>query len=100
MRINGELRQRDNSRNMIFSLDELLNFVDARVRLVPGDMVFTGSTSGVGLEDGRFLQPGDQLEAEIEKIGVLVHAVGPKRSLAPHRATGRLGLPLEQVPKS
>jgi 2-keto-4-pentenoate hydratase/2-oxohepta-3-ene-1,7-dioic acid hydratase in catechol pathway len=100
MRINGELRQRDNSRNMIFSLDELLNFVDARVRLLPGDMVFTGSTSGVGLEDGRFLQPGDQLEAEIEKIGVLVHAVGPKRSLAPHRAAGRLGLPLEQVPKS
>jgi 2-keto-4-pentenoate hydratase/2-oxohepta-3-ene-1,7-dioic acid hydratase in catechol pathway len=93
MRINGEIRQRDNSRNMIFPMDELLNFVDARVRLRPGDMVFTGSTCGVGLEDGRFLQPGDRLEARIEHIGTLEHSVGPKRILSPHRAAGRLGLP-------
>jgi 2-keto-4-pentenoate hydratase/2-oxohepta-3-ene-1,7-dioic acid hydratase in catechol pathway len=93
MRINGEIRQRDNSRNMIFSMDELLNFVDARVRLRPGDMVFTGSTCGVGLEDGRFLQPGDRLEARIEHIGTLEHRVGPKRILSAHRAAGRLGIP-------
>ena len=94
MRINGELRQRDNSRNMIFSMDELLNFVDARVRLRPGDMVFTGSTCGVGLEDGRFLEPGDRLEATIERIGTLEHSVGARRVLHPNRAVGRLGMPV------
>jgi 2-keto-4-pentenoate hydratase/2-oxohepta-3-ene-1,7-dioic acid hydratase in catechol pathway len=94
MRINGEIRQQDNSRNMIFAMDELLNFVDARVRLRPGDMVFTGSTCGVGLEDGRFLQPGDRLEARIEHIGILEHRVGAKRVLSPNRAVGRLGMPV------
>jgi 2-keto-4-pentenoate hydratase/2-oxohepta-3-ene-1,7-dioic acid hydratase in catechol pathway len=54
--------------------------------------VFTGSTCGVGLEDGRFLQPGDLVEAKIERIGVLRNRVGPKRVLAPARAEGRLGI--------
>lgn len=94
MRVNGEVRQRDNSRNMIFPLDELLNFVDARIRLRPGDMIFTGSTCGVGLEDGRFLQPGDRLEATIEGIGTLEHSVGAQRELAPSRSVGRLGFPV------
>jgi 2-keto-4-pentenoate hydratase/2-oxohepta-3-ene-1,7-dioic acid hydratase in catechol pathway len=38
--------------------------------------VFTGTTAGVGLEDGRFLKPGDVVEAEIEHIGVLRNTVG------------------------
>jgi 2-keto-4-pentenoate hydratase/2-oxohepta-3-ene-1,7-dioic acid hydratase in catechol pathway len=94
MRVNGEVRQKDNSRNMIFPMDEILNFLDARVRLRPGDMIFTGSTCGVGLEDGRFLKPGDVLEARIEHIGTLRHSIGPKRVLSPNRSIGRLGLPL------
>ena len=94
MRVNGEVRQKDNSRNMIFQMDEILNFVDARVRLRPGDMIFTGSTCGVGLEDGRFLASGDLLEARIEHIGTLRHSIGPKRMLSPNRSIGRLGLPI------
>ena len=78
---------------MIFSLDELLDFVDARVALRPGDLLFTGSTCGVGLEDGRFLQPGDRIEAEIEGIGLLANRVGAPRVLPPERRKGRLGLP-------
>lgn len=93
MRVNGEVRQRDNSCNMIFSMDEILNFVDARVRLRPGDVIFTGSTCGVGLEDGRFLQPGDRLEATIAGIGTLDHRVGARRVLTANRAVGRLGIP-------
>lgn len=93
LRINGEVRQHDNTRNMIFPLAELLNFVDARVALRPGDLLFTGSTCGVGLEDGRFLRPGDRIEAEIEGIGVLRNSVGPQRILSPNRRNGRLGLP-------
>ena len=90
--INGELRQSDSTANMIFPVDELLNFLDARVALRPGDLVFTGSTCGVGLEDGRFLQPGDRLEAEIEAIGLLRNTVGARRNLAPQRSAGRLGI--------
>lgn len=91
--VNGETRQHDNTRHMIFGIDELLNYVDARIELQPGDLVFTGSTCGVGLEDGRFLQPGDRIEASIERLGVLRNSVGPQRVLAPARAVGRLGIP-------
>jgi 2-keto-4-pentenoate hydratase/2-oxohepta-3-ene-1,7-dioic acid hydratase in catechol pathway len=93
MRVNGEVRQRDNTRNMIFTLDELLNFVDIRVALRAGDLLFTGTTCGVGLEDGRFLRPGDQLESEVERIGVLRNSVGPKHQPPAARLQGRVGLP-------
>lgn len=91
LRINGEERQHDTTDQMIFPVDELLNYVDARIALRPGDLVFTGSTCGVGLEDGRFLQPGDVIEAQIERIGVLRNRIGAKRVLSPMRAIGRLG---------
>lgn len=93
LRVNGEERQRDTTDQMIFPLDELLNYVDARIRLQPGDLVFTGSTCGVGLEDGRFLEPGDTIEAEIERIGILRNTIGPKRVLSATRRAGRLGIP-------
>jgi 2-keto-4-pentenoate hydratase/2-oxohepta-3-ene-1,7-dioic acid hydratase in catechol pathway len=93
LRVNGEERQRDNTGSMIFPIDEILNFVDARISLRPGDLIFTGSTAGVGLEDGRFLQPGDMLEGSIERIGTLSNRIGEKRSLSPLRSAGRLGIP-------
>ncbi|MEH6386363.1 MULTISPECIES: fumarylacetoacetate hydrolase family protein [Pseudomonas] len=93
MTINGEVRQQDNSREMIFTVDELLNYLDARITLRPGDLVFTGSTHGVGLETGRFLQPGDILEAHIEGVGMLRNEVGPQRILVTARQSGRLGHP-------
>ena len=93
--VNGEQRQRDNTRNMIFPIDELLNFVDARVQLRPGDLIFTGTTCGVGKEDGRYLQPGDEIVARIENIGELRNRVGAKRKLSAARSLGRLGLPTE-----
>jgi 2-keto-4-pentenoate hydratase/2-oxohepta-3-ene-1,7-dioic acid hydratase in catechol pathway len=93
LHVNGERRQHDNTRQMIFPVDELLNFLDARIELRPGDLVFTGSTCGVGLEDGRFLRPGDEVDAEIERIGVLRAHVGPQRMLPEARLRGRLALP-------
>ncbi|RRW39220.1 fumarylacetoacetate hydrolase family protein [Ectopseudomonas oleovorans] len=91
--VNGELRQQDNSRQMIFPVDELLNYLDARISLRPGDLVFTGSTHGVGLEDGRFLAPGDLVEAHIEGLGTLCNRIGTPRVLSPARGVGRLGWP-------
>ena len=93
--VNDEVRQQDNTRQMIFPLDELLNYLDARISLRPGDLVFTGSTHGVGLESGRFLQPGDWVEAEIEGIGQLRNSIAQPRQLSPSRAMGRLGQPLD-----
>lgn len=93
--VNDEVRQRDNTRHMIFPLDELLNYLDARIKLRPGDLVFTGSTHGVGLESGRFLQPGDQVVAQISGIGQLRNRIGAPCPLGPARGAGRLGLPLD-----
>jgi 2-keto-4-pentenoate hydratase/2-oxohepta-3-ene-1,7-dioic acid hydratase in catechol pathway len=92
LRVNGEERQRDNTASMLFPIDEILNFVDARISLRTGDLIFTGSTAGVGLEDGRFLQPGDLLEGTIERIGTLSNRIDEKRGLSPMRSAGRLGI--------
>jgi 2-keto-4-pentenoate hydratase/2-oxohepta-3-ene-1,7-dioic acid hydratase in catechol pathway len=78
LRVNGQERQADNTRAMVWSVKEILAYVDERVKLRCGDVVFTGTTAGVGLEDGRFLQPGDIVEAEIEGIGVLRNTVGDR----------------------
>jgi 2-keto-4-pentenoate hydratase/2-oxohepta-3-ene-1,7-dioic acid hydratase in catechol pathway len=92
LRVNGEVRQSDNTGSMLFPIDEILNFIDARVSLRTGDVIFTGSTAGVGLEDGRFLQPGDLVEASIERIGVLSNRIGEKHQLSSARGAGRLGI--------
>jgi 2-keto-4-pentenoate hydratase/2-oxohepta-3-ene-1,7-dioic acid hydratase in catechol pathway len=76
LRVNGEERQRDNTRSMVWSVKEIIDYIDERVALRCGDVMFTGTTAGVGLEDGRFLQPGDLVEAEIEGLGVLRNTVG------------------------
>jgi len=78
LRVNGEQRQADNTRAMVWPVEEILSYVDERVQLRCGDVIFTGTTSGVGLEDGRFLQPGDVVEAEIEGIGTLRNTVGDR----------------------
>jgi len=91
--VNGERRQQDSTKNMIFPVDELLNYLDARITLRAGDLVFTGSTHGVALETGNFLKPGDQLDARIDGVGRLCNRVGERRVLHPGREVGRLGLP-------
>jgi 2-keto-4-pentenoate hydratase/2-oxohepta-3-ene-1,7-dioic acid hydratase in catechol pathway len=92
LRVNGEVRQQDTTASMLFPIDEILNFVDARIALKTGDLIFTGSTAGVGLEDGRFLQPGDLLEGSIERIGLLSNRIDERRQLSLARRTGRLGI--------
>jgi 2-keto-4-pentenoate hydratase/2-oxohepta-3-ene-1,7-dioic acid hydratase in catechol pathway len=63
---------------MLFSVDELIEYVARRVTMFAGDVLFTGTTAGVGLEDGRFLRPGDVVEAAADGIGVLRNRVGQK----------------------
>ncbi len=78
LRVNGEVRQSDRTRNMLWSIDECLSYVLERFPLRAGDVLFTGTTSGVAAEDGRWLAPGDVVDAEIEGIGVLRNIVGPR----------------------
>ena len=73
--VNGELRQHDRTSAMEWSVDELLAYVEARTHLQCGDLVFTGTPAGVGLETGRYLQPGDVVEATIEHIGTIRNTV-------------------------
>src|SRR5512142_941817 len=65
-RVNGQVRQNGNTRDMIFPCDVLVEFVTSVMTLVPGDVIFTGTPAGVGP-----LASGDTVEVEIEGIGTL-----------------------------
>ena len=75
LRVNGETRQKATAGQMIFSPDELISWTSRLMTLEPGDIISTGTPSGVGAATGKFLQPGDVVEAEIEGIGVLKNPV-------------------------
>jgi len=75
LRVNGEIRQRSNTRNMIFKIPDLVHYF-SRMTLEPGDIITSGTPSGVAIfrkpnPERWFLKPGDLVEAEIENIGVL-----------------------------
>ena len=69
-RLNGKVVQDSNTRQMIFSVAELLAFISKNFTLEAGDIVATGTPSGVGPIKG-----GDTVEVEVEKIGVLSNPV-------------------------
>lgn len=69
-RVNGEVRQQGNTSQMIFACDVLIEFITAVMTLDPGDVILTGTPAGVGP-----LQAGDEVEVEIEGIGVLANVV-------------------------
>lgn len=67
---NGEARQDSTTADMIFNVPELVEFISSIMTLEPGDIIMTGTPPGVGSA-----MPGDQLEVEIESIGVLANSV-------------------------
>jgi 2-keto-4-pentenoate hydratase/2-oxohepta-3-ene-1,7-dioic acid hydratase in catechol pathway len=74
-RVNGELRQDGNTRDMIHSVAKLVSYM-SQMTLMPGDIISTGSPGGGGLSNPSwYLNAGDVIECEIEKIGILVNAV-------------------------
>jgi len=77
LRVNGVEKQRSNTRHMIFPVANLIAAWSAGMTLLPGDILLTGTPSGVGI--GRtppeFLRPGDTVEVEIERIGLLRNTV-------------------------
>lgn len=72
LRVNGELRQDASTALQIFPVAAVIEFISSFVTLEPGDIISTGTPSGVGNTSGTYLQPGDRIEAEISSIGCLV----------------------------
>ena len=77
LRLNGETMQDSNTRQMIFTVGQILAYLSQVFTLEPGDLVFTGTPSGVGFarKPPVFLKPGDVIEVEIDKLGVLGNPV-------------------------
>jgi 2-keto-4-pentenoate hydratase/2-oxohepta-3-ene-1,7-dioic acid hydratase in catechol pathway len=72
LKVNGEVKQHARTSLMIWNIAEQLVAITEHVTLEPGDIVMTGTPSGVGLKTGTFLKRGDKLDAEIEGIGRLI----------------------------
>jgi len=72
-RVNGEVMQDGNTRDMIFDIPTIIESLSAGMTIEPGDIISTGTPSGVGFARTPpvFLKPGDKVEGEIEGIGVL-----------------------------
>ncbi len=66
LKLNGEVKQDSNTKNMIFSPGKLVSFISNIMTLYPGDVIATGTPPGVGP-----MKVGDVVEAEIEGVGVL-----------------------------
>lgn len=75
--VNGEERQRSNTKNLVFDVPYLVAFLSSIMTLDPGDIVLTGTPGGVGaaMNPPVFLRDGDVVRVEIEKIGVLENCV-------------------------
>ncbi len=75
--VNGELRQDARTAELILGVDELIDFLAETHTLAPGDLILTGTPSGVGmaLDPPQFLDAGDVVRIEIETLGVIEHAV-------------------------
>jgi 2,4-diketo-3-deoxy-L-fuconate hydrolase len=75
LKVNGETHQDASTADMVFPIAAVVEFISSFVTLVPGDIISTGTPSGVGAAKGIFLKNGDLLEAQIENIGVLRNPV-------------------------
>ncbi len=75
--VNGELRQDTNTSDLIFGCQELVEFISQTCALQPGDLILTGTPSGVGmgLDPPQFLRSGDVVRIEIEGLGAIEHSV-------------------------
>ena len=69
-RVNGEVRQGGFTSDMVFGVAELIEFISQVMTLLPGDVILTGTPSGVGP-----VEPGDTMEVEIDGIGTLLNRV-------------------------
>jgi 2-keto-4-pentenoate hydratase/2-oxohepta-3-ene-1,7-dioic acid hydratase in catechol pathway len=77
LRLNGQTMQDSSTRQLIFGVDELIAYLSQIVKLEPGDLIFTGTPPGVGMarKPPVWLKPGDVVEVEIDRLGMLQNTV-------------------------
>ena len=75
LKVNGNVEQDGSTSEMVFPVAAIIEFISSFVTLVPGDIISTGTTSGVGHAKGKFLKAGDLMEASIDQIGTLRNPV-------------------------
>jgi len=69
-RVNGEVRQSERTRDLLFDVEEIVSYVSRYVTLFPGDIIFTGTPGST-----QAMEPGDVVEVELEGVGVLRNTV-------------------------
>ncbi|KNF10030.1 2-keto-4-pentenoate hydratase/2-oxohepta-3-ene-1,7-dioic acid hydratase [Gottschalkia purinilytica] len=74
-KVNGELRQNSNTKNMLFDISHIISTLSQGFTLKAGDIIMTGTPegTGVGFDPPKFLKSGDKIECTIEKIGTLTN---------------------------
>jgi len=77
LRLNGNIMQQANTRDMLFPCAELVSYLSQAITLYPGTVILTGTPPGVGFarKPPVFLKPGDHIKVEVEGIGVLENTV-------------------------
>lgn len=75
LRHNGVVKQKENTRNMVHNVDQIVSWISQFITLEPGDLIFTGTPGKT-----EAIKPGDTLEVEIEGIGVLKNGVVAEES--------------------
>jgi 2-keto-4-pentenoate hydratase/2-oxohepta-3-ene-1,7-dioic acid hydratase in catechol pathway len=71
LKLNGDVMQDESTADMLFGIARLIEYLSNRARLLPGDLVSTGSPAGNGMHYGRFLKPGDVMEGSIAGLGFI-----------------------------
>jgi 2,4-diketo-3-deoxy-L-fuconate hydrolase len=70
LKLNGEVKQDDVTSDMIHDIPRLIEYLSSKVKLLPGDLICTGSPAGNGTHYNRYLQPNDVVESTISGLGV------------------------------
>jgi len=77
LRLNGQTMQESNTQEFIFTIEQVIEHLSKLITLNPGDVIFTGTPPGVGMarKPPVFLKPGDEVEVEIDGLGILRNPV-------------------------
>lgn len=80
--VNGELRQNSNTKHLIFNCFDQIAHLSQAFTLDPGDVIFTGTSGGVGaaMKPMQFLKEGDVVRVEVEKLGAIENRVVPEKA--------------------
>ena len=73
--VNQEVRQNSNTKNLIFNCFELVEHLSTSFTLEPGDLILSGTPSGVGVADNKFLKEGDEVKISISELGYIENRV-------------------------